>query len=138
MSWEPRQPPNVTPESKEYWHAAAEGMLKLKRCLECETVFHYPRTLCPDCFGDTEWIESEGKGEIYSYSVSDRSESWPDEKLPHVLAYVELDEGPRVITVVEDADPDDLDVGARVEVAFRETDEDGVAVPVFVPREDPT
>lgn len=135
MSWEPRQVPNVTPESEEYWRAASEGTLKLKRCQECGKVFHYPRTLCPDCFGDTEWIESDGAGEVYSYSVSERSESWPDENLPHMLAYVELDEGPRVITVIEEAAPDDIDVGTRVEVTFRETEEDDIAVPVFVPAE---
>ena len=135
MSWGPRQMPDVTPESEEYWSAAADETLKLKRCLECGNVFHYPRRLCPDCFGDTEWIESDGTGEIYSYSVSERSESWPDDLLPHVLAYVELDEGPRVMTVIEEADPEDISVGTRVEVAFRETEEDSVAIPVFVPAE---
>lgn len=135
MSWEPRQIPEVTPESGEYWRAAAEGTLKLKECQECGNVFHYPRSLCPDCFGDTEWIESDGTGEIYSYSVSERIENWPEDRLPHVLAYVELDEGPRVLTLIEDSDPDDIEIGTQVEAAFIDTQEDDIAVPVFVPVE---
>lgn len=134
--WEPRPVPKTTPETEAYWRGATEGELRLKRCTDCGVVFHYPRALCPDCTSeDTEWTVAGGTGELYSFSIQDRRGDWPDEALPMVLAYVELDEGPRVMTNVVDCDPDALAVGDRVEVRFVPTEDDAVAVPVFTPVE---
>ena len=131
MSWEPRPVPAVTPESEAFWAAAAEGDLLLSECTDCGLVFHYPRANCPDCLGDAvEWREAAGKGEVYSYAVARTLGGWPEDDLPLVVAYVELDEGPRVLTNVR-ADPDDVAVGDRVAVSFVETEEPDVAIPVF-------
>lgn len=135
MSWEPRPIPQVTPETEPYWAGAAEGRLLLNECGNCGLVYHYPRAHCPDCFSDeVEWIEAAGTGEVYSYSVAQRMSGWPEEDLPLIVAYVELDEGPRVMTNV-DADPEAVEIGTRVEVAFAETDEEGIAIPLFRPVE---
>ena len=136
MTWEPRPVPEVTPETEPYWSAAAEGRLLLNECGDCGLVYHYPRAHCPDCFGDdVEWTEAAGAGEVYSYSVARTMSGWPEEDLPPVVAYVELDEGPRVMTNV-DAAPEAVEVGTRVEVAFVETDDEDVAIPLFRPVED--
>jgi hypothetical protein len=134
MSWEPRPVPEVTPESEPYWAGAAEGKLLLSECADCGLIYHYPRALCPDCFGENvSWLEASGTGEVYSYSVAHTMSGWPEEDLPLVLAYVELDEGPRVMTNVR-ADPEDVAVGTRVRVEFVDTEtEEAVAIPVFVP-----
>jgi hypothetical protein len=129
--WEPRPIPEVTPESAAYWRGASEGELRLSECPECGLVFHYPRALCPDCFADTEWTVASGRGTVYSYSVARRMSGWPETDLPMVLGYVELEEGPRVMTTVV-ADPEDVCVGTEVEVRFVPTDDEDVAVPVFV------
>jgi uncharacterized OB-fold protein len=132
MTWEPRPVPHVTPESERYWAAAAEGRLLLSECDDCGLVFHYPRARCPDCLADAvEWVEAAGTGEIYTYSTARTMEGWPEDDLPLIVAYVELDEGPRVLTNVH-ADPDQVDVGTRVTVTFVDTAEPDVAVPVFV------
>lgn len=60
---------------------------------------------------------------------------WPDDDLPLVLAYVELEEGPRLMTNV-DADPSAVEIGTRVAVRFVDVDDSDVAVPVFVPVDD--
>lgn len=135
--WESRPLPEVNPETEPFWAAAADGEFRLKECRDCGLVYYYPRERCPDCFGaDTEWIIASGLGEVYSYSVSERMEGWPDEALPVVLAYVELDEGPRVMTNVVETDSDDLSVGDRVEVRFVPTADDDVSIPVFAPIEE--
>ena len=135
MSWEPRPLPEVTPESAAYWASAADGRLVLSECGDCGLVYHYPRALCPDCFGDdVSWIEAAGTGEVYSYSVAERVSGWPEAELPLIVAYVELDEGPRVVTNI-DADPEDVEVGTRVEVTFAGTDDEDVAIPLFEPVE---
>ena len=133
MTWEPRPVPDVTPETGPFWEAAADGRLLLSECQDCGLVYHYPRALCPDCFSEAvDWLESDGVGEVYSYSVTRTMSGWPEDDLPLVVAYVELDEGPRVMTNI-DADPDVIDVGTRVAVRFEETDEEAVAIPVFEP-----
>lgn len=136
MTWEPRQLPDVTPESERYWRAASNGKLEIKRCLDCGNAFHYPRSQCPDCFGDTEWIEADGVGTVYSYSASDQVQGWPEDKLPHIMAYVELKEGPRMLTVIADTDADDIGVGTEVEVAFEDTEDEDIGIPVFVKTSD--
>jgi hypothetical protein len=56
---------------------------------------------------------------------------WPEDDLPLVLAYVELEEGPRLMTNI-DADPSAVEIGAQVVVEFRDVDNAEIAVPVFV------
>ena len=41
--------------------------------------------------------------------------------MPYVLAYVELDEGPRVMTNIVDCDVADVRIGQRVEARFDDT-----------------
>lgn len=134
MTWEPRPLPKVTPETDPFWEAAADERFLLCQCEDCGLVYYYPRKVCPDCMsGKIDWIEADGTGELYSYTVAEQKAGWPEEALPLVYAYVELDEGPRVITNIVDCDPDELQVGQRVEVQFVSTEEDSVAVPVFTP-----
>lgn len=136
MSWDPRPVPDVTPESEPYWTAAADGDLLVRECRDCGLVYHYPRSRCPDCFGeDVAWREASGRGEVYSYSVARTMSGWPEDDLPLVLAYVELEEGPRMMTNV-DADPSAVEIGTRVAVEFRDVDDSAIAIPVFVPVDD--
>ena len=133
MTWEPRPVPDVTPETEPFWAGATDGRLLLSECQDCDLVYHYPRALCPDCFSeDIEWLAADGEGEVYSYSITRTMIGWPEEDLPLVVAYVELDEGPRLMTNV-DADPDTVDVGTRVTVRFEDTEDENVAIPTFVP-----
>lgn len=133
MTWEPRPVPEVNPETSCYWQAAASGDLLVQECADCGLVYHYPRSLCPDCFSEhVEWREASGRGEVYSYSTARTMSGWPEDDLPLVVAYVELDEGPRIMTNI-DADPEDVAIGARVEVRFVETEDEDVSIPVFVP-----
>lgn len=132
--WEPRPVPPPTPDTAAFWRAASDGEFVLSECQDCGLVFHYPRAVCPDCHGDAiGWRTAEGTGEIYSFAVQAGRDGWPEEALPLVVAYVELAEGPRVMTNVVDCDPNDLAIGDSVEVRFVPTEEPEVAVPVFTP-----
>jgi uncharacterized protein len=105
--------------------------LLLKRCLDCASVIWYPRSFCPECSGmHTEWFEASGRGRIYSYTVNHRGEGAYRDQTAFVLAYVELDEGPRLMTNIVGAEPADLSVGAPVTVLFHDTG-DGTALPRF-------
>lgn len=135
-TWEPRPVPEVTTETEPFWRGASEGRFLLCECRECGLVYHYPRALCPDCFGeDVAWHEANGEGRIHSYSIARQASGWPDAALPLVVAYVELVEGPRVMTNVIDCEPKAVAVGVPVETRFVPTDQEDVSIPVFVPRE---
>jgi len=129
----PAPAPAVNPETRPFWAAAAEGRLLLKRCPDCGAVIWYPRALCPECASlRTEWFEAAGRGRIYSYTVNYRGEGAYQGLPAFVLAYVELDEGPRLMTNVVGADPAELAIGLPVEVVFHDTG-DGTALPRFQP-----
>ena len=81
---------------------------------------------------DTEWVAASGRGRVYSYTVNHRGEGAYQDSAPFVLAYVELDEGPRIMTNIVGADDADLAVGLPVEVVFHDTGE-GSARPRFRP-----
>jgi len=51
-------------------------------------------------------------------------------RLPYVVAMVELDEGPRLMANVLDAQPGDMAIGKRVEVVFERVSGD-MALPQF-------
>ena len=53
--------PEVHPEHKEYWDAAAEGTLLVKQCDSCGEYHYYPRVLCPHCMSDKTSMD-RGKG----------------------------------------------------------------------------
>jgi uncharacterized protein len=129
----PAPAPPVTPETREFWAATAAGRLLLKRCLDCASVIWYPRVICPDCSSlRTEWFAASGSGRIYSYTVNYRGEGAYQDSAPFVLAYVELEEGPRIMTNITGAEATALAVGLPVEVVFSDTGA-GSALPRFRP-----
>jgi uncharacterized OB-fold protein len=115
----PAIPPNPGPDDAPFWEAAAQDRLVLPRCRTCETFIWYPRSFCPDCHaGDVEWTSASGHGTVYSYTVSHRGPGpWAD-RAPYVIAYVELDEGPRVLTNLVGANPEAVRIGDRVTAVF--------------------
>lgn len=126
MSAERKIPsPRPNADTQPYWDAAKNGELLLKYCNGCGKVYHYPRAICPLCGSDdTEWRKASGRGTIFSCSVLRRTEA------PYCLAYVELDEGPIVMSNIVDTDLDAVRIGQPVRVVFK-TSEDGHAVPMF-------
>ena len=119
--------PAVSAETKDYWDAAGQGKLLVRKCTACGEAHHYPRTICPFCFSDkTGWITASGKGVIYSYSVMRRA------PVPYVMAYVTLAEGPTMMTNIVDCDFDKLKIGQDVKVVFKPTD-GGPPLPMFTP-----
>jgi uncharacterized protein len=113
-------------ETQRYWDAAAEGELLLKTCDGCGKVHFYPRAICPFCFSsDTRWTPSSGKGRIYSFTIMRRGN-------PFALAYVELNEGPKMLSHLVNCDYETLRVDQAVRVVFCRDDQ-GFVRPCFEP-----
>ena len=121
-------------EGREFFERCAGGELAVQRCSACETLRHYPRPHCPVCMSAAwAWQTCSGRGTVYTYTVI-RQNLNPRfrERIPYVVAVVELDEGVRLLTNVVGVDPDAVRAGMPVTAVF-ETDADGRTVPRFEP-----
>jgi hypothetical protein len=124
-------------ETQPYWDATRRGRLLIKGCRVCGRPFFYPRAHCPRCHAtDTVWREASGRGTVYTFTIVHQNDLPPfRDRVPYVVAIVELEEGVRMTTNVEGCPPEDLRCGLPVVVAFRAEEGDGrsVAIPVFRP-----
>ena len=127
-------PQPITPEARPYWDGAREGKLMLPKCQTCGKAFFYPRVMCPFCSSrDIAWIQASGRGTLYSFEIAHQILNKAFKvKPPVILAMVELEEGPRVMTNLVDCEPSDVRIGMALEVAFRELTPE-VTAPVFRP-----
>lgn len=119
----PTGEPWVTPETQRYWNATAEGRIELPCCTACRLVIWYPRAICPDCHStELEWRTMSGRGSVYSFTITRAgvAPAWR-EHLPFLVAYVELEEGPIVLTNLVDVDPETVAIDMPVEAVFHDT-----------------
>lgn len=129
MTDAPARLPATTPDrdvdTRPFWTATTESRLALPRCNSCEFVIWYPRAYCPACHStDVSWFDASGNGTVYSYTISRRGVGAFAKCTPYVLAYVELDEGPRVLTNIVDTELGSVRIGQRVTAVFEPTGED--------------
>lgn len=135
MTTLPTRAPHPSAETQPFFDAASEGRLSLPVCDDCGWTIWYPRLHCPKCRGeDVTWTDSPGTGTVYSFTVTRRGQGrWRDAS-PFVIAYVELDEGPRVLTNIVDVDPETVHIGMEVTATFQPSDDEGPPVLRFAPR----
>jgi len=131
---EPRPIPIPDLDSAAYWEAARRHEFLLQRCSSCERFRFYPRSHCPHCFsGSFQWQHASGRGTIYSFTVIHKAPSAGfRDKLPYVLALIDLVEGVRIMTNVVDCRPNDVEIGMPVEVVFEDINET-ISLPQFRP-----
>lgn len=129
----PRMLPNVTDRNAHFWTGGSDGALHILRCQECRFWIHPPRDACPACDGNRLLPEAtSGRGTVFTYTVN-RHPFNPAVPVPYVIVLVELDEQPglRFTSNLVNVDPEQVEVGMPVEVAFERHDD--IFVPVFVP-----
>ena len=118
------------PENRPFWEAAEQGRLLGKCCNDCARHHWSPRVVCPFCgSANTAWVPLSGRGRIHAFSTLRRADP------PYTVAYVELAEGPRMLTNLVDMADADMQIGAPVQVVFRRTEE-GRHAPKFMLDED--
>jgi uncharacterized protein len=94
----------------------------------------YPRVICPYTGSDRlEWRVSVGLGTVYATTVTH-----PREGAPYNVALIDIDEGFRMMSRVEEIDPADVRIGMRVKFRVHrpksaQPQGDDPAYPVFVP-----
>ncbi|HZT06550.1 MAG TPA: Zn-ribbon domain-containing OB-fold protein [Chloroflexota bacterium] len=135
-----RRPPKPLPivdhDTKAYWEGCLRGELLLQRCSACGAFRHPPSPMCSGCLStEHEWVSAKGTGTVYSFVIVRRAfhPAWETD-VPYVVAIVELDEGPHIMTNVTDIDPDQIEIGMAVQVWFDQAS-DAIALPKFRTRQ---
>lgn len=95
------------------------------KCASCGMTIFGKRPTCENCGGtDVKAVTLSSNGTLWSYTVqryppsepyklgSDKREDW----VPRVVGWVELPEGSRILSIVENCKPEDAEIGMRVEM----------------------
>ncbi len=120
-------------DTRPFWEATKNHELRFQRCADCKHVVFYPRQHCTACLGHSlDWETSAGEGTVYTYSVV-RQNYHPFFRVqgPYAVAWIDLDEGFRMLSNVVGVDAESVSVGQRVKVDWE--DKDGLALPMFTP-----
>lgn len=118
-----------------FWKATRDKRLTYQTCDDCGAVIFYPRRHCTKCLGNSLSLkDASGRGTVYSFSVIRQSyHPFFRNIVPYAVAWIDLDEGPRLLSnVVGVADPlTDISIGMVVEVDWEEHED--VNIPLFRP-----
>jgi len=109
-------------ENRPWWEALKRHELYLQRCRDCAAIRYYPRAQCPECLSPrTEWIRASGRGKVYTFTATWQNQAAGfRESIPYVMAYVQLDEGPKMLTNIIDCGPEQVKIGMPVEVVYED------------------
>ena len=112
-----------------YLEHLKRGELAYQVTASGEAVF-YPRAVAPLTGGDLSWRLSKGVGTVYSTTVV-----YNRDEAPFNVALIDMDEGFRLMSRVEDIDPLQVKIGMRVKFRAHPGDQKQSPYPVFTPVE---
>ena len=114
-----------------FQRALAEGEILLPKCDDCGAYHFFPRVLCPHCHGAAiSWKQATGKGRVYTTTVVRRSQNRGGD---YNVCMVELQEGVRMMSRVEDIAPGEVAIDMAVTAFVGEAE--GVPAVLFKPSE---
>ncbi len=131
MTGHARPIPEPDDRTAPFFEGAGRGALVIPRCAACATWLAPGAAACTECWSEAlEWREASGRATLYTFGVMHQPYH-PAFDLPYPLVEVELDEGPRLNTVVAGTPPEALRVGMRLLADFEPVGGGRVSVPVF-------
>ena len=114
-----------------YLEHLAKGELAYQFSPEANASIFYPRVICPITGSDRlEWRVSKGMGTVHATTVV-----YPQQGAPYNVALIDIDEGFRMMSRVEDIAPLDVRIGMRVKFRVHKAEGDEPPYPVFAPAE---
>ena len=124
--------PRIDNVSRGFWENARAQKLSVQKCGACGHA-HFPGSpVCPNCLSeDQSWVPVSGKGKLLSWVRFHRA-YWDSFRadLPYLVCLIGLDEGPMLLSNLVGTAPDDIVIGATVEVIFEKVD-DELTLPKF-------
>jgi uncharacterized OB-fold protein len=124
--------PQPSIETEPFWAAIQERRFVMPKCDACGTVSFPPTVACGKCAKTAfTWTEMSGRGKVYSFVVYHRvyHPAFKD-KVPYVVAVVDLEEGPRIISNIVGMPIADVVCDMPVTVAYDDV-RDGYLIPKF-------
>jgi len=124
--------PNLSePDTRPFWLATKDHELIYPVCNACGSIVFYPRAHCTKCTSrDLRYERSAGQGTVYSFTIVRANRQAPfSERIPYVVAWIDLDEGFRMMSNVVECEPLAVSIGQRVEVDWQDFEE--MALPYF-------
>ena len=104
-----------------------KGELAYQFSPEADAAVFYPRMICPFTGSDRlEWRVSKGMGTVHATTVVH-----PQQGTPYNVALIDIDEGFRMMSRVEDITPLDVRIGMRVKFRVHQAEGDEPPYPVF-------
>ena len=124
--------PVAKPGTKAYWEACRRHELQIQRCNDCGSFQFYPRIFCTHCSSRAvEGVTASGRGEVVTWTIVERAVSKAyAADAPYVIALIELQEGPVMMSKVVGCEPESVQKGMAVEVCFEDWSEE-VSMPIF-------
>ena len=116
--------PRISCDTAEFWAGCKEHKLIFRKCSNCGKVIWPAGYLCPDCLCEkSESVELAPEGALYSYVVMHKPfhPSLAD-KVPYVVAAVDLADGVRIIANILDCDIERLRCGDSVVIDFADAE----------------
>ena len=120
--------PSPVPDklSKPFWDACNEQRLIVQTCTACNRMQYPPENTCASCGSDRnlEWREVSGRGKIHGYCVMyDSRLRLLQPNQPFNIAVIELEDDPAIkfFSHLPGTPPDEVPVGARVQVEFEQS-----------------
>lgn len=106
--------------------ALAEGRFLIQKCDDCGQHIYFPREICPHCGSDAvQFVSPNGQGTVYAVTTVRRK---PADGGDYNVSLIDLDEGPRLMSRVENLKPDDVKIGQRVTARVVVADDKGVVL----------
>jgi len=130
----PKPLPEINGDNKEFWIGCKEHKLKFQKCKACGHVRWPPSAICPMCYSqEIQWVVARGKGKVYSFVVYHVAyHPGFENEVPYVVADVELEEGPRLLTNIVDYPHNEVKCDMPVEVTWEDITEE-FSLPKFKP-----
>ena len=126
--------PAISDFNRPFWEGTHRREYRLQQCNSCGKVWAPNGPVCPHCFSaDYQWKKVSGRGKIASWVVFHKlyHPAFAAD-IPYNVAFVELEEGPRVISNIVGIANDKLKIGLPVEVVFEDVN-DEITIPKFRP-----
>jgi uncharacterized OB-fold protein len=106
-----------------------QGRLAYQFSPQAAAPVFFPRVICPKTGSATlEWRISAGLGTVHATTVVH-----PQQGAPYNVALIDVDEGFRMMSRVEDVPPEQVRIGMRVQFRVHRPGGDDPPCPVFTP-----
>ena len=108
-----------------FWEGTRQNRILVQQCTETKKKVWPPRFVSPYAPGAAlDWVEIEGKGEIYTFNVVYRGFfPYYKDKVPYALVVVDLGDGVRLLGNTTGMDPTTVTCGMSMEAVFEKVDE---------------